>query len=256
MRTIASIIVALALLSSVSQSQLPRLVPVVTKYSSATLLNGTSQYWTKASPSGFDLNGYQVMVAAVVRPTNFATGGFYVARYQSVAGGRQLELNQGTDGKVKFWVSVDGSTSANRETGSALVVNRWYLVVGTYTPSALNVYVNGALDNGTLTGSVPASLTNAAGIALNVGDNSNVDAEFFSGYIAHVQVVRFTTLPTDIASIVSRLNATWRTQGFPGAYAGGQIVAWYDWRSSGTDKSGQGNHLAPVQRPPILNVIF
>jgi hypothetical protein len=57
-------------------------------------------------------------------------------------------------------VSSDGTAEAIRYTNSTIAANTWYHVVAVYnaTLQTLNIYLNGALDNGTLSGTVPASL--------------------------------------------------------------------------------------------------
>jgi len=67
---------------------------------------------------------------------------------------------------VQFLVSNTGAVfSINRIGTTALTAGNWYHLAGVYDASAqtLHVYVNGVLDDGTLTGVVPASLFNNSG---------------------------------------------------------------------------------------------
>ena len=65
---------------------------------------------------------------------------------------------------MKVVVSSDGTDSIRRYTNTTLKLNTWYHVTGVYNATAqtLDVYVNGVLDNGTLSGTVPSSQFNSS----------------------------------------------------------------------------------------------
>lgn len=65
--------------------------------------------------------------------------------------------------QIYFSVSNDGTTTIRRYTATTITANVWYHVVGVYDATALtlDIYLNGQLDNGTLVGTVPASVFNS-----------------------------------------------------------------------------------------------
>jgi hypothetical protein len=88
---------------------------------------------------------------------------------------------------------------------------------------------------------------------LRIGASTSI---YFNGQVSSVQIIRFSALPSDGgASIIADAYNRFRSgKGFQRAYSGGTVVAWYDWRSQGTDLSGQGNHLTPTASPPIVKI--
>jgi hypothetical protein len=74
----------------------------------------------------------------------------------------------------------------------------------------------------------------------------------FVGQIGAVQVVTFSSAPSDIANTIAYVNATWRKKGFPKSYSGGTIVLNVDWKAGGLDKSASANTLTPTASPGII----
>ena len=78
-------------------------------------------------------------------------------------------------GPHTFGVGVAGATNtfAQRYSTTVRSLNVWYHVAGVYNASArtLDIYVNGVLNNGTLSGTVPASQINSAD-NVNIGRRS------------------------------------------------------------------------------------
>jgi hypothetical protein len=113
------------------------------------------------------------------------------------------------------------------------------------------------LDNVAGTGaSITALGQIGTGDALYVGDLAGT-TNFWNGLIGSCQFIVFQNgLPSDGgASIIADAYNRFRSgKGFQRAYSGGTVVAWYDWRSRGTDLSGQGNHLTPTASPPIVKI--
>src|SRR5207249_2318423 len=79
------------------------------------------------------------------------------------------------------------NTFAQRYSTTVRSLNVWYHVTGVYNASArtLDIYVNGVLNNGTLSGTVPASQINSA-VNVNIGRRSG--GFYFNGVIADVRV--------------------------------------------------------------------
>jgi len=87
-------------------------------------------------------------------------------------------------------ISSDGSDSIQRYSRTVLGANTWYHLAGVYDAAArtLSVYVNGALDNGELSGTVPASQFNAP-FAVNIAQRTGEPVNFnFIGTIDEVHL--------------------------------------------------------------------
>ena len=104
---------------------------------------------------------------------NPADDGQIVAKSDD-ASGWQLKTSPDT-GPHTFGVRVAGATNtlAQRYSTTVRSLNVWYHVAGVYNASAqtLDIYVNGVLDNGTLSGRIPASQINSA-VNVNIGRRS------------------------------------------------------------------------------------
>ena len=81
------------------------------------------------------------------------------------------------------------NTFAQRYSTTVRSLNVWYHVAGVYNASArtLDIYVNGVLNNGTLSGTVPASQINSA-VNVNIGRRSGGSGYYFNGVIDDVRI--------------------------------------------------------------------
>lgn len=216
-------------------------------YQKATVLNGASQYWSKTSPNSFDFGTTVdfLMIAVVKNPAPTAGN----QRIISKSASPNARIGFGalaTSGVATFFVS-DGTTSVNYNSTTNICDNRWHVVAVTADRDGnATIYVDGVV-SGTPTSIAGVGSLTAAG-NLEIGTLSA--ANYWTGLVGAVQIVRFATFPSDIAQIVAQVSSLKKPLG---AYQGGQIVAWYDWSSGGTDKSGSGNHLTPVNNPIIVN---
>ena len=106
------------------------------------------------------------------------------------ASGWQLKTSPDT-GPHTFGVGVAGATNtfAQRYSTTVRSLNVWYHVAGVYNASArtLDIYVNGVLNNGTLSGTVPASQINSA-VNVNIGRRSGGGGYYFNGVIDDVRI--------------------------------------------------------------------
>lgn len=113
-----------------------------------------------AVPHTAGLNGdTRIAVSAWIKTGSNVTSEQHVlakSRISPIAIGYRLYIQ---DGAFRFYISGDGG-SANRafRASTAISSNTWYHVLGEYIAStSLDIYINSALANGTLTGSIPAS---------------------------------------------------------------------------------------------------
>jgi hypothetical protein len=105
-------------------------------------------------------------------------------------------------------------------------------------------------------------LTNAASMSLlgkmtfsSIHFGSTGSSGFYSGRLGGFQVSIFSpSVPSNIASIIAGINATYRRNGLPRTYTGGTMGLNVDLRSGGKDKSGMGNDLTLVGSPRIVRM--
>jgi hypothetical protein len=84
-------------------------------------------------------------------------------------------------------VSANSTTTVQRYSTTVRSLSTWYHVAGVYDAAAgtLSTYVNGVLDNGTLSGTVPASQVNSS---VNVNIGRRTGGFYFKGLIDEVRI--------------------------------------------------------------------
>jgi hypothetical protein len=207
------------------------------KLGGALNFNGSSAYVNLGNPSSLSTSG-SVTVSAWVNLAN--TSGI-----KTIAGRWGLPSSQHSY-KIasiggKFYMDVSGSGSGDNylQTNTTLAVGRWYHVVGVYTAGVsptLNVYVNGVLDNGVMTGSVPSSLY-VGSSAVEIGRDST---NLFNGSIDDVRVYNRALSAAEVQALYNTGAAQARI-----ADRNGLIGQWKFDEGSGTaaaDSSNQGNN--------------
>lgn len=140
-------------------------------------LNGTSQYLSLADNTALSVTG-ALSFGGWFKTTNAAAQQYIVTKNGSYT------LQVTATGKVQ--ADIIGGTTGTRISANSIDTG-WHHVVAVYTPSTLglDIYIDGILTNGTLSGTVPASITDSAG-AFNIGANNG--ATLFSGAIDDVFV--------------------------------------------------------------------
>ena len=153
----------------------------------ALSFNGSSSYVDLGNPALLQITGSMTWSAWVKAAANPADDGQIVAKSDD-ASGWQLKTSPDT-GPHTFGVRVAGATNtlAQRYSTTVRSLNVWYHVAGVYNASAqtLDIYVNGVLNNGTLSGTIPASQINSA-VNVNIGRRSG--GFYFNGVIDDVRI--------------------------------------------------------------------
>ena len=157
------------------------------KYGNGLSFNGTSSYVDLGNPTALQITGSMTWSAWVKASANPPDDGQIIAK-SAATGGWQLKSSPDT-GPHTFGIGVSASSSSltQRYGKTTRSLNTWYHVAGVYdaTGRALHIYVNGALDDGTLSGTVPASQYNP-GLNVNIGRRSG--GYYFSGIIDEVRI--------------------------------------------------------------------
>ena len=157
------------------------------KYGDALSFNGTTNYVDLGNPALLGFTGSMTLCAWVNASANPPDDGQIIAKSNSGAGW-QLKTSPDT-GPHTFAIAVSPSSSTNTQRYSTTVrsLNTWYHVAGVYNASArtLDIYVNGVLNNGTLSGTVPASQFNST---VNVNIGRRTGGYNFNGIIDEVHL--------------------------------------------------------------------
>ena len=156
------------------------------KHGNALSFNGTSAYVDLGNPAALQLTGSMTLSAWVFPTANPPDDGQIIAKSSS-SDGWQLKTTPDT-GVRTFGLTVStGSAGIQRNSQTVLSLNTWYYVAGVYNSSArtLDLYVNGVLDDGVLSGVVPAVQNNSTA---NVNVGRRTGGYLFNGTIDDVRI--------------------------------------------------------------------
>lgn len=172
------------------------------KYGGALSFNGSSSYVDLGNPASLQLTGSMTWSAWIYAVANPADDGQIVAKSDN-SSGWQFKTSPDT-GPHTFGVAVSPSSGSRTQRYSTTTrsLNTWYHVAGVYNASAgtLNIYVNGVLDNGALSGTIPASQFNNSAVNVNIGRRTG--GYYFNGIIDEVRIynraLSLTEIQTDM----------------------------------------------------------
>ena len=157
------------------------------KYGSALSFNGTTNYVDLGSPVALQSTSSMTWSAWIYANANPYDDGQIVAM-SDTGSGWQLKTTPDT-GVRTFGIAVspDGKAHTQRYSKTVLALKKWYHVAGVYNAAAktLDIYVNGVLDDGVLTGAVPAAQVLAA-VPARIGMRSG--GYYFNGTIDNVRI--------------------------------------------------------------------
>jgi glucose/arabinose dehydrogenase len=158
------------------------------KYGTGLSFGGTS-YVDLGDPPALELTGSMTLTAWIKISANPGDDGAIVAKLG--AAGWQLKTTPDTGPRtVAIQISSSGSDTIQRYGATVLAANTWYHVAGVFDTAArtLNVYVNGVLDNGPLSGTVPVAQYDAE-YPVNIAQRSGFPGLFnFLGTIDEVHI--------------------------------------------------------------------
>jgi hypothetical protein len=132
------------------------------QYGGGLAFNGTS-YVDLGNPAALQLTGSMTLTAWIKISANPFDDAAIVGKMTGA--GWQLKTTQDTGVRTAaIQISSNGSDAIQRYGKTVLAANTWYHVAGVYDAAArtLAVYLNGVLDSGVLSGTVPVSQSNVA----------------------------------------------------------------------------------------------
>ena len=128
----------------------------------------------------------------------------------NVPSGFQLDTTVDTGVRTVGFKLTKTSGFMMRYGATVLATNQWYHVAGVYDAAAqsLKVYLNGQLDNGTLSGTVASSQTNSS-LNVLIGQRADYEGYPFIGTIDEVRIYNraLVVLPRESQGELERSGA-------------------------------------------------
>jgi chitodextrinase len=158
------------------------------KYGDALSFNGTSGYVNLGNPSALALTGSMTLEAWVMATGNPPDDGQIIAKSDN-SFGWQLKTTPDTGVRTfGIGVSPNSSSLVQRYSKTVLSLNTWYHVAAVYNAGSqtLDIYVNGVLDDGVLSGTVPSAQSNNSSQSATIGRRTG--GFYFKGTIDEVRV--------------------------------------------------------------------
>jgi len=164
-------------------------------YKGRFTFNGTNQY----ASTPLSLGGYTAFTIA--------------AWFRTTTGSKDIAATYGVTNMFEFYINANGtvsiyaygSTTSYRTSTTVVTAGAWTYCVATFngaTP-ALNMYINGALDNGALTNAIQASIN--AGSSTVVLGNVHSGSYYFNGSMGQISIYNRALTATEVTQ---NYNAT------------------------------------------------
>ena len=161
------------------------------KLGQALLLDGTDDRVNMGDVASLRLTG-SMTISTWIKPDSlgYSGGGQPGIMINKLGFQRAYNFALNTTGTVIINIASDSTTLVSRASTGVLTTDRWYHVVGVYDSSAqtLSTYINGALSNGTLTGTVPASQFSDNSQPVWIGGRNDFATQYFDGTIDDVRI--------------------------------------------------------------------
>ena len=176
------------------------------KYGDALSFNGATSSVDLGNPTPLRLTGSATWAAWVRADSNPADDGQIIAKSGASNGSLSWQFKTSPDtGPHTFAVGVSGNGSSMTQRYSTTVraLDTWYHVAGVYdaTARSLDIYVNGVLDNGVLSGTVPASMFDS-GVSATIGQRSSGGFNF-DGTIDELQIFNRALSASEIQTVMN-----------------------------------------------------
>ena len=166
----------------------------------ALSFNGSGAFVDLGNGATLQLSG-SMTVSAWIRSAAFpADDAAVVSKRTSGRVGFQLDTTVDTGPRtIGFKLTSSTGASMARYGATALQLNQWYHISGVYDAAAgtLNVYLNGALDNGTLLGTVTSTQQNST-LNVNIGRRAGASGYAFNGLLDEVRIYNRALSPAEI----------------------------------------------------------
>jgi glucose/arabinose dehydrogenase len=176
------------------------------KYGNAVALDGVNDFVNLGNPTALQLTG-SMTVSAWININAFSPDdAAIVSKRGSGEIGYQLDITPGAgSGTIGFKLTNSSGEAMFRYGATPLQLNTWYHIAGVYDAAnqTLDVYLNGALDNGQLVGTVTSSQQNST-TNVDIGRRAGSTGFEFAGRVDDVRIVNHALtqeqIQTDMAT--------------------------------------------------------
>ena len=169
----------------------------------ALQFDGVNDYVDAGNPASLQITG-SLSIATWIKTTD--TSGRIIGKYEATDSKIAYVFN--VSGVPYLGVSDNGNNLSYRLLSGNALDNQWHHIVGVFNASAqtISMYLDGVLSQGTLGGTIPASIYNCAGnvkMGYDYGGNGYLnglidDARIFSAALTQAQIQQYYAagLPT------------------------------------------------------------
>ncbi|QEL25118.1 PKD domain-containing protein [Bosea sp. F3-2] len=160
------------------------------KYGNAVALDGVNDFVNLGNPTALQFTGSMTVSAWVYVSSFPSDDAAVVSKRTSGESGYQLDITKDTGPRtIGFKLTTNSGGAMFRYGATPLQLNTWYHIAGVYnaTNQTLDVYLNGTLDNGQLTGTVSNSQQNSTA-NVNIGRRAGNAGFEFPGRIDDVRI--------------------------------------------------------------------
>ncbi len=174
------------------------------KFANAGTFNGTNQYFSAADASSLDITG-NLTVSAWLKPSDGQPAALKSLVTKWNTSNLSYNLGLTTDGKIRLYVSSDGTTSSTYKTTDAAVFSdgaatSWTHVAAVYsTDGTVIIYINGASVASTATGTIPTSIFSGTAALEIAADAGGQDP--YGGSADEVRIYSRALSPTDVTNL-------------------------------------------------------
>ena len=229
------------------------------KFGKALSFNGATSFVDLGNPTALQVTGSMTIEAWVKASANPADDGQIVSKWNG--SGWQFKTSPDTGPHTfGFGVSGAGSGMTQRYSSSGRSLSTWYHIAGVYDATArtLSTYVNGVLNNGQLSGTVPSAQVNPP-VNVNIGRRTD-DGFHFSGVIDEVRIYNRALTPTEIQTdmatpVISTGPKLTITQPGAGATIAGTVVD-VAYTSTGDQTGVHHVHFQLDSNPEVMDLSF
>ena len=160
------------------------------KNGNAVTLDGVNDYVNLGNPTALQFTGSMTVGAWVYASAFPADDAAVVSKRAAGEVGFQLDITKDTGPRtIGFKLTDSTGGQMLRYGATTLQLNTWYYITGVYNAvnQSLDVYLNGALDNGTLQGTVTSSQQNSTA-NVTIGRRAGATGFEFNGRIDDVRI--------------------------------------------------------------------
>jgi hypothetical protein len=162
--------------------------------------NGSTDYLSLSDNAAWNMGSGDFTAECWIYPTSFANQGMILGQWSGDVGGTGLNwalmFDSGGSGYLRFLTSSNGSgvlfDLSTSTTSFTLTLNTWQHIAGVRNGNTFTIYVNGVSRATTTSASSLYDATNN----FTIGAESSTTAQYFTGYISNIRLIKGQALAT------------------------------------------------------------